>query len=793
MNKYRIYEIAREKNLSSSDLISICSALGIEVKSHSSSIDEKQLDKLNKYFDKQASAKLSERPEKPVDKDKKKRDDKTGSSKKISTAKEKPLQKEGEKEALKKQPERVEKAVAKKTESPKAAEAKKTVKEVEKKQEPGVFVEKKADFGRKSETWKDTKKDNIRSVIFKELEKEEKRGIPYKRPIKKEKKEEIPKGEKTAKDKETLVKPKKRPEIKKVIEIPVGGTLKELSEKINISSAEIMRVLLEMGEDVSLNQTLDNDLIEIIANEYNFKYNIIGHEDALDELYKDDEKDLRPRPPIVTVMGHVDHGKTTLLDTIRKSSVASGEAGGITQHIGAYQIDYKGKKITFIDTPGHEAFTTMRARGAKVTDIAIIVVAANDGIMPQTVEAINHAKDAGVTIIIAINKIDLPEADSQKVKQGLTEYDLVPEEWGGDTIITEISAKNNINIDEVLEMILLVAELNDIKGNPDAEGMGVIIESRLDKGMGPIGSVVVKRGSINVGDFFITGNNYGKIRAIQDDKGNRIKRAEISQPVEILGFTSVPQAGEKLFIVKNEKVAKDLINKKAYASNMAMITDSKRHISLEDLSNLAKIEEAKKLSIILKADVNGSLDAVEQSLRKIEKEAIRLDIVHKGVGAITDSDVLLAAASDSIIVGFGVTPTPKAKILAKEEKIEIRTYNIIYKLIDDIELAFKGMLEPVMEESNKGKAEVREVFKMPKLGIIAGCYILEGEVERNNLVRVVRDGEMVFDGKIGSLHRFKEDVKKVAAGYECGIRIENFQDLEKGDMLEIYEIKEVGS
>ncbi|MDD5659936.1 MAG: translation initiation factor IF-2, partial [Actinomycetota bacterium] len=396
-----------------------------------------------------------------------------------------------------------------------------------------------------------------------------------------------------------------------------------------------------------------------------------------------------------------------------------------------------------------------------------------------------------VPIIIAINKIDLPDANPEKVKKGLTEYGIVLEEWGGDTICVEVSAKKNTKIDELLEMILLVADVNDIKGNPNAEGYGIIIESRLDKGMGPVGTIVVKRGSIKVGDFFITGNSYGKVRALQDDKGNKIDQAYLSQPVEILGFSFVPKAGDKFFIVKNEKIAKELLSKKLYEENLLKISESKRHISLEQLSEIVRLSEVKKLGIILKADMNGSLDAVEQALMKIETDQIKIDIIHKGVGAIIDSDIDLAAASNAIVIGFGVVPTAQAKTMAKAEKVEIRTYEIIYKLIDELVLAFKGMLEPKTEEFEKGRVEVREVFKMPKIGLVAGCYISEGEIERNNLVKIIRDGKVVFNSKIASIHRFKEDVKKVTAGYECGIKIENFQDINKGDLFEVYEIKEV--
>lgn len=673
--------------------------------------------------------------------------------------------------------------------------AKKVVKkitEVETKEKPKTArpveaVEKpKAKIG-----WEEEKKSSIRSVIDRELDKEEKEGRLKAKVILKKKivSGEKVKREKALKEKNKVLekKLKKRPEIKKVIEISEGITIKKLSEKINVPSTEVITLLFNMGEIININQSLSKDLIEYLSQEYGFKYHIVGFEEKLDEVYKDSEKDLEPRPPIVTVMGHVDHGKTTLLDVIRETSVAVGEVGGITQRIGAYQVDYKGRRITFIDTPGHEAFTSIRARGARVTDIAVIVVAADDGIMPQTVEAINHAKDAGVPIIIAINKIDLPNSNPDKIKKDLTEYNLVPEEWGGDTICLEISAKKKTNLDEFLEMISLVADLNEIRGNPNSEGTGIIIESRLDKGLGPVGTVIIKRGKIKVGDSFVTGDSFGRVRLIRDENGKKLKEAVLSQPVEIIGFPSVPKAGDKLFIVENEKVSKELLNRKEYERKMMKVADSRRSLTLEKLSELAKENEIKKLKIIIKADSNGSLDAVEKSLNNIKEEKIKIDIIHKAIGAIADSDILLAAASNAIVVGFGVVPNQKADVLYKKESVEVRTYDIIYELIDDITLAFKGLLEPEVKRIYKGKAEVREIFKLPKAGIIAGSYILEGEVERGNLVNVIRDGKLIHEGKVATLHRFKEDVKKVSSGYECGIRLENFQDIVKEDILEFYE------
>ena len=643
-------------------------------------------------------------------------------------------------------------------------------------------------MSKKKVGWEEEKKTNIKSVLARELDKEEKSGRLKAKFLQKKR---IEKGKDSraghTKNKKTLEEiRKKRPKIKKIIEVHEGITVKQLSERVNIPSNEMISFLFEMGEIININQSLSKETLNYLANEYNFKYRIIGFEEKMEEVYQDAIEDLVDRAPIVTVMGHVDHGKTTLLDTIRNTEVADGESGGITQHIGAYQIVYNERQITFIDTPGHEAFTSIRARGARVTDIAVIVVAADDGIMPQTVEAVDHAKDAGVPIIVAINKIDLPNADPNKIKQSLTEYELVPEEWGGDTIVVEISAKNNKNLEELLEMILLVTDVNELKGNPEAVGTGIIIEARLDKGMGAIGSLIVKRGKIKVGDSFVTGDSYGRIRSIRNEYNNVLKDAGLSQPVEITGFSSVPKAGDKLFVVKNERVARDLLAKRDYDKKVKQMEETKRIVTLENLAEVSREGELKKLKIILKADSIGSADAVEKSLKKIEADEIKINVIHSGVGAITESDILLAAAANAIVIGFGVVATPTAIALNAKEKADMRTYTIIYKLIDDIQLAFEGLLEPETEIVEKGKAEVREVFKVTKIGKIAGSYIMEGSVERGNMARVVRDGAIIHEGKVTALHRFKDDVKTVASGYECGIKLDSFQDIKKDDILEFY-------
>jgi translation initiation factor IF-2 len=808
MLSIRISEIAKENNISSDKIIEACINLGIDVKNHASSITPEQKEAVLKTLERDKKT-VSAKGVKKIGKkkiEKAKEADKKVIAKKTTGIKSKSKAKSPSRVGVKKTTKKETKSKDKKLKS--AGKAEVIIEAVPEKEkdiegfiglEEEKVIKKSSDFKNKP-FWDEEKKINIRKVLDKELDKEEKEGKFRNKSrilVKKRTADSVELTDRQAgiisKTKEEAVSEKivKRPEIKKIIELPEGGSIKQLSEKIGIPSNEMMQALFNMGEIVSINQSLDKDLVEFLAHEYNFKYSIIDFEDKLNQIFKDSDKDLVIRSPIVTVMGHVDHGKTTLLDTIRQSNVASGEAGGITQKIGAYQTIYNNRKITFIDTPGHEAFTSMRARGARVTDIAVIVIAADDGIMPQTIEAINHAKEAGVPIIVAINKIDLPNSNPEKIKQGLTEYNLVPESWGGDTVFVEISAKNKININELLEMILLVADLHEIKGNPNSEGSGIIIESRLDKGFGPVGTVLVKRGSVKVGDFFVTGNSYGRVRSIKDEYGKSINKGELSQPIEVSGFSSVSQGGDRFYVVKNEKMAKEIINKREYQKKLTKIAEVKKHITLEDLAEISKENEIKKLKIVLKSESNGSLDAVEKSLRDIEEETIKLEIIHKAVGAITDSDILLASASNAIVIGFGIIATSKAKSLSKEENVEVRTYDIIYKLIDDIKLAFKGMLEPKMEERLKGTIEIREIFKIPKTGSVAGCYITDGEVERGNQVRVIRDGKIIYNGKILSLHRFKEDVKKVASGYECGVRVENYQDLNKGDVLEIYEQREV--
>jgi len=587
-------------------------------------------------------------------------------------------------------------------------------------------------------------------------------------------------------DKE-VTKTRKRDKAKS-IKLTTGITLKEFANEINQSSSNLIKLLLRKGKAVSINQSLDINILNILSEELGLNIKLPTTKKAK-SIYRRVPRDLRPRPPVVTIMGHVDHGKTKLLDAIRETHVMESEAGGITQHIGAYQVDYKKKKITFIDTPGHEAFTSMRARGAQVTDIAVIVIAADDGVMPQTIEAIDHAKAAKVPMLVAINKIDLPIANVDKVKRQLQEIGLVPEEWGGDLVTVEVSAKMKTNLDELLEMILLISEIQVLKADIKCEAIGTVIEAQLDARRGSIATIIIESGILKVGDAIVVGTSSGKVRAIITDKGKNVESALPSQPIEIMGLSKLPQAGDEFFVVENEKVARRIVQERILQLESTKLIPT-RHITLEDIAK--RIEEGKiqELKLILKGDVQGSLEAVSGALSAITEKEVRINIIHEGVGDISETDVLLATASDAIIIGFNVKLSPGAKEMAEQEKVDVRTYEIIYKVIDDVQAALKGLLAPKKVEVDKATIEVRQIFQIPKIGKIAGCFVLDGEVSRNYLVRIKRDDEIIHTGKITSLKRFKEDARKVVAGFECGIAIEGFQDIEEGDILEVYSIEE---
>ncbi|MDK2815165.1 MAG: translation initiation factor [Thermoanaerobacter sp.] len=690
MSKTRVYELAKELNLSSKDLISKLNDLDIKVKNHMSTLEDEEVELI------------------------------------MDLLRDKPQQTE----------------------------------EVHQKEEEDIF------------------EDNLEDI-------EEERV--YKKSFKKGSK----KNKKNNK-KAVLTEEKEEDEIK-IITIPEFLTVKELAEKMKVNPTEIIKKLIAKGIMVTVNQQIDFENAAKIAEEYGF---LVDKEEVKDELEMlleetpDDEKDLQPRPPIVTVMGHVDHGKTSLLDAIRNTNVTMKEMGGITQHIGASVVEINDKKIVFLDTPGHEAFTAMRARGASITDIVVLVVAADDGVMPQTVEAINHVKAANVPMIVAINKIDLPTANPDRVKTELSELGLVPEEWGGNTICVPVSAKKNIGIDNLLEMILLVAEMEDLKANPNKPARGTIIEAKLEKGKGPVATVIVQNGTLQIGDAILAGTVYGKVRAMFDDKGRRIKKAGPSMPVEVLGFSEVPEAGDKLIVVEEEKKARELAERRKELQK-EMELKRKQKVSLEDLFSQIQEGSVKELNIIIKADVQGSVEALKKSIEDLSNEEVRIKVIHGAVGAITETDVMLASASNAIIIGFNVRPETNAKNLAEKEKVDIKLYRIIYEAIEDIKAAMKGLLEPKYKEVELGRAEVRAVFRVPGVGNVAGCYVLSGKILRNADIRVVRDGIVVYEGKIASLKRFKDDVREVQQGFECGIGIDRFNDIKEGDIIEAYQMEEI--
>ena len=580
------------------------------------------------------------------------------------------------------------------------------------------------------------------------------------------------------------------PEDLDAVKVSEGVTVAELAEALDVSANDIIKRLFLLGTPLTMTQTMSNDLVELVADDLGRQVRIVTPEEENSFSFYDDPKDLKPRPPVVTVMGHVDHGKTSLLDAIRHTNVWSGEAGGIPQHIGASEVQINGRQITFVDTPGHEAFTAMRARGAKITDVVVLVVAADDGVMPQTIEAINHSKAAGVPIIVAVNKCDKPEANPDKVRQMLTEYGIIPEEWGGQNMFVNVSAKKGQGIDELLETILLQADVLELKANPDTFASGNIIEAKLDRGRGPVATLLVTRGTLHVGDTIVAGQSYGSVRAMLDQHGEHKSEARPSDAVEILGLNSVPAAGDEFRVFEDARDARDLAEQRALKARIEE-QNKVKHVTLETLFDEMSQNELKELNLVVKADAQGTIEALADSIGKMDQSEVRINIIHSAVGAISETDVTLAAASNAIIIGFGVRPQAKARDAAEKENIQIKTYSIIYKAIEDIDAARIGMLAPTEEEVQTGSAEVRDTFRVPKAGLIAGCMVTEGEISRDDKVRVVRDGVVVFDGAFGSMRRFKDDVNVVKRGYECGLGIEKFQDIKVGDILEAYKIVEV--
>ncbi|KAA6452826.1 translation initiation factor IF-2 [Bacillus swezeyi] len=642
----------------------------------------------------------------------------------------------------------------------------------------------KQNAGTKPNKNRDGKKNNVQNTQFNN--KNKKKNNNNKNNNKKNKRN---KNHQSPQEKQ--FKPKK--ELPEKIEFTNSMSVGALAEELGKEPSEIIKKLMLLGVMATINQDLDKDTVELIASEYGVAVEeVVVHEETEFEKYEepDQEENLEIRPPVVTIMGHVDHGKTTLLDSIRKTKVVEGEAGGITQHIGAYQIEENGKKITFLDTPGHAAFTTMRARGAEVTDITILVVAADDGVMPQTVEAINHAKAAEVPIIVAVNKIDKPAANPDRVMQELTEHGLVPEAWGGETIFVPLSALSGEGIDELIEMILLVSEVEELKANSNRRAKGTVIEAELDKGKGSVATLLVQNGTLQVGDPIVVGNTFGRVRAMVNDLGRRVKSAGPSTPVEITGLNEVPNAGDQFLVFKDEKTARSVGEARA-SKQLEEQRSDKAKLSLDDLFEQIKQGDVKDINLVVKADVQGSAEALAAALQKIEVEGVRVKIIHTGVGAITESDIILASASNAIVIGFNVRPDGNAKSTAEAENVDIRLHRIIYKVIDEIEAAMKGMLDPEYEEKVIGMVEVRQTFKVSKIGTIAGGYVTEGTITRDSGIRLIRDGVVIFEGEVDVLKRFKDDVKEVSQGYECGITIKKYNDIREGDMIEAYVMQEI--
>jgi translation initiation factor IF-2 len=589
--------------------------------------------------------------------------------------------------------------------------------------------------------------------------------------------------------------PESEPAADDVVRVHRGITVKEFADKIERPPAEIVKTLIGLGEMVTVTQSMSDEAVLLVAEELGIHVQVVdpGEEEIEDDADEDadDAGATVPRPPVVTVMGHVDHGKTAILDAIRKTDVAADEAGGITQAIGAYQVHYDGREVTFIDTPGHEAFTAMRARGAQATDVAVLVVAADDGVMPQTVEAIDHARAAGVPIVVAVNKVDKPEADPARVRQQLSDHGLLPEEWGGDTVFVDVSAKQRTNLNGLIEMILLTADVQlDLKANPDAMGRGVVIEAHLDKGRGPVASVLVRRGSLYQGDAIIAGAAWGRVRAMLDEHGRQVEQARPGQPVQVLGWQSVPEAGDEFRAIEDEREAKRIASEREQHRRAAELV-AQKGVSLQTLLAATREGEAPELNVLIKADTQGSVEALDDQFSRMDQSLVKLNVLRKGAGGITENDVTLAQASNAIVIGFNVVPNAGARVMAEENGVDIRTYRVIYQAVEDIENAARGLLGPETREVPLGQAEVRATFRVPRLGVVAGCMVLDGVIRRNSAARLVRDGTVVYETTIGSLRRFKDDQREVAAGFECGIGLEGFQDVKEGDIIQAFEVQEV--
>ena len=774
--KIKITDIAKNFGMAGKDMLALIKDFGIDKKSSTSGLETEEL---NLVFEHMLNRLTVEGDIEPL------------LTKGVSSVEEKKGEKAPKDEQSEKPEQAEEKAPSKKK---KQKEESSSVEEP--KEEPvAESVEPQQDD---APSYVNTRADDVDLKKFEDEEKIEELVEGIKDDDTQSRKQKIKKGAgKTAKSNKPLEQKqhKKAPEKKEKIHVlvPAEITVGELAERIDRPATELIKNLMMLGQMANVNESIDYDTASLILDDMGFETEleiIVTKEDILFNDTDDAPEDLVPRPPVVVVMGHVDHGKTSLLDAIRKTSVTSTEAGGITQHIGAYKVHIKGRDITFLDTPGHEAFTAMRLRGAQVTDVAILVVAADDGIMPQTVEAINHAKAAGVDIVVAINKIDKPEANIERVKQELTEHDLVPEEWGGSVICVPVSALTGENIDDLLETVLLVADIKELKANPNRRAKGSVIEAKLDKARGVVATVLVQNGTLHSGDLVVAGNTMGKVRAMTDYKGKKVKDAPPSTPVEILGLGDVPVGGDTFYVVENERMAKEVIEARKFKEKNEMLSARKK-VSLDDLFSQINEGEVKDLNIIVKADVQGSVEAVKQSLVKLTNEEVRVNIIHGAVGAVNESDVMLADASNAIIVGFNVRPTPDAASSADEKGVDMRLYRVIYEAIEEIEAAMKGMLAPKYKEAVTGHAEIRQTFRVSGVGTIAGVYVTDGKIGRGSLIRIVRDGIVVYDGSLSSLKRFKDDAKEVAQGYECGMSFEKFNDIKEGDIVEAYIMEEI--
>lgn len=768
MSKKRIYELAKELNVSSKEVIVAAKKKGIEVGNHMSTIGENEERQVRAAFapkeapvEKKAAAFKAEKPAK----EHKRESEKVGK---------KPSDKRS-----------TEKKQGVRPDQGKTNRDQKSVNRINERHSGNHMDKNKNNNNRRSNQREGQSNDRFSGN-------DNKKGKFNKKNNRKNNK----RNNRNQRDnKKNAVPQRKNKPLPETLVYTVGMNVADIAKKIHREPAEIIKKLFMMGVMVNQNQSLDKDTIEILAADYGIKAEEKVEVDVadIDKFFEEEANNTKysaPRPPVVTIMGHVDHGKTTLLDKLRHTNVTAGEAGGITQHIGAYQVRHNDKIITFLDTPGHAAFTSMRARGADITDITVLVVAADDGVMPQTIEAINHSKAAGVPIIVAVNKIDKPGANPNHVMEQLTEYGLIPEDWGGDTIFVDISAKFGKNLDELLDMILLESEMLELKANPKQHGAGSVIEARLDKGKGSVATLLVQQGTLHVGDPIVVGNTFGRVRTMTDARGRAIKKATPATPVEITGLNEVPQSGDRFVTFDDEKTARAAGEERAKRALMKERSQT-THVTLDNLFDTLKEGDMKEVDVIIKADVQGSVEAIAQSFKKIDVEGVRVNIIHQAVGAINESDVTLAEASNAIIIGFNVRPTPQAKVQADQDKVDIRLHNVIYKAIDEVTTAMKGMLEPVFEEKVTGYVEIRQTYKVSKLGTIGGGYVTDGYIQRDSGVRIIRDGIVIYEGKLASLKRFKDDVKQVKSGFECGLMVEKYNDIKEGDQLEAFIMEEV--